>query len=265
MRRRIGLSVGDQVAREALARVVVRVEVDDTHVLLAVDVGHPRHVRIFEGVVAAHDEGNGPRPRHVAHHLADGQHAALAAQVVDGGVAVVHRVQVGVPVDHHVQVGIGVFGPRAQVLLRSAQRAGAEGGALHAAAGVEGRAHDRHVHLSGLQVFGVHGHGKSEERRDPHPSARPLAVDVDRSRLALRVFRRVPELLPIVEGGIVRVHPDDRVVRALVLLGRGHRCRGLGKDGGHDPGDESQHPPACVFQARLQTSGLRGRRRPAQA
>ena len=62
-------------------------------------------------------------PRDVAHHLADGLHAPLAAQIVDGGVAVFDHVQDGVSVHHHMEVGSVSSGPESRYFsdVRSAR------------------------------------------------------------------------------------------------------------------------------------------------
>ena len=98
------LGVGNEMTHFALARVVVRVEVDHARVLLTVESATPATLGYSREWSLPTMKGRSG-PRDVAHHLAAGLHAPLAAQIVDGGVAVVDHVQDGVSVHHHVEGG----------------------------------------------------------------------------------------------------------------------------------------------------------------
>ena len=184
-------------------RIVVRVEVDDADVLLAVHIRESRHVGELDRVVSPDDHGDGARLRDLAHHPADRRHAALHAQVVDRRVAVIDRREFAAPRDHRLHAAHAApHGPeRGRPLTRPA--------VPHPH--VDRGPHEGDFHLARDEVLG--------RARDRQPEEGEDGSDLDGSGFPRRIPGDVP-VLPHREVGVARVEPDDgRVGRERLPFG----------------------------------------------
>ena len=230
-----GLTVAHHVAEHGLRGIVVGVEVNNPDVALAVHVCEPGHIGVHQGMVSTDDHRDDVLTtvdRHLgnlADELPDGGHAALGAEHVHGGVAIVDDRQLLERIDEGQHVVHGERAPpdgarRGSHCQRAPSRAPVSG--AHVRVG----SHDGHIHLARAQVLGRQSDGKLEERGNPRPSRTAKEpLNVDRPRLsALRQV--VAGCLPQVVCRIPGVHGDDchlalaercqlvRIVRVVVVV-----------------------------------------------
>ena len=193
--------MGDQVTAASVAGIVVRIEMDDTDVFLAVHVGEPGDVGELDGVITPDDDGNRSRLSDLPNHPPNRRHAALHAQVVDGRVAVVHGLQLPLPAHHRLHA--------AAATPERAHRGGTLASASKADPHVDRCSDERHLHFASDQVLDRHRDGQPEEAQ-----GRP---DSDGSGLSRWIVRDVP-ISPHLEVLVVRVQANDRQLRIHFLL-----------------------------------------------
>ena len=199
------LRVRDQVAVPGVPRIVVRVEMDDADVLLAVHIRESRHVGELDRVVSPDDHGDGARLRDLAHHAADRRHAALHAQVVDGRVAVIDRREFASPRDHRLHAA-------------HAAPHGAERGRPLTRPAVPHPHVDRGPHKGDFDLARDEILGRA---RDRQPEEGQDGSDLDGSGFPRRIPGDVA-VLPHLEVGVARIEPDDGVGGGRLLFGGGH-------------------------------------------
>jgi hypothetical protein len=166
-----GLRMRDEMADARIAGVVMRVEVNDDEVVLAVHVRKPGDVRILDRVIAADDDRDGTGLGDLTHHPPNRRHAALDTELIDRRIAVVDRLELVAPVQHHLHA--------AGATAHRAQRGGPFARAAIPDAHVHGRADDRHFDFARLQVL--------DRDCDRQPEERERAVGTDWSGIALRI------------------------------------------------------------------------------
>ena len=172
--------------------IVVGVEVDDADVLLAVDIRESRHVGELDRVVAPDDDRDGARLRDLAHHAADGRHAALHAQVVDGRVAVINRREFAPPRHHRLHA--------AHAAPHGSERGWPLARPAESHPHVDRSPHEGDLDLARDEIL--------DRARDRQPEEREHGSDLDRSGFAGRSPGDVA-IAPDREVGVARVEADD--------------------------------------------------------
>ena len=144
--------MGQPVAEAEAGGIVVRVEVDDADLALAVDVGERRR---RSGYMSEWSPPTTKRDRAGVHDLtderADGFDRAVGRFEVDGRIAVVGDDELGHGIDHHVGVWEAHLDLREVHVVRP-QRAWAEGGTTHADRVVETGTEDGDIHVRRAQI-----------------------------------------------------------------------------------------------------------------
>ena len=150
----------DQVTIAAPPGVIVRVEMNDRHLLFAVHVGKGSDIRIFERVITAHDERDRAGGGNFPHHLSYVLHGTLGAVVIDCDVAIVDDVEFATGIDHRILIRAAHVSA-VQSQIRCCLSAGIPPARTH----VQRCTKNRNIHLGGNQVLHGQGHRVTTEGR----------------------------------------------------------------------------------------------------
>ncbi len=180
------------------ARIVVRVEVHNTHIACAIYVDDARDVGIHQGMIAANDHRDRAGFSNFTHHLADVAHASFQVEIVNSNVAVVDDREF-VERRHHRMHVLRDDHALAFVDHTGAYGTGTVRRAPEATPGIQSGPHDRHLDVTCLQVRGGQCDGQVEKGRDTlfGPGAE-VSGNIDRAGIPRRIeFRRAPGTEPV--------------------------------------------------------------------
>ena len=161
-------SVDNIVAEESWLAVEMRIEMNDTHIPLAVYLGHRNNVRIHQRLITANDDRNGSRFRDLLHHLNYCRERAFLGLDVDGRVTVIYDLEISLEhdiADMRMRDVARPFAPKGEA-LPCADCLGTKRSTARARRHVNGRSHDGDIDFTRLEILRREGNGRTEKSRD---------------------------------------------------------------------------------------------------